>query len=97
MAQNCIGDKIVNYFGVLTCPGCGQKISLEPKDVITENGGYQYYCRRCKYTDDLPEDFLFKQPVGKDLNVAEAIRASKGHKTKLSLPGWLGKLFAKDP
>jgi hypothetical protein len=76
----------MTYFGILTCSGCGQKVSLNPLQVIAKDSSYAYFCRRCRKNFDLPLDFVFKQPNGKDLDVETAIKkasVSRGFLSKI--------------
>ncbi len=63
------------YFGVLTCPQCAQKVSMDPGDIIRDGEGeFSYICKRCKATNSFAADFQFIAPVGKNLSLLEAYR-----------------------
>jgi len=69
-----------SYFGVVTCEGCSQKVSLAPEKVKVEGDRHLYECRRCMKFFKMPSDFEFKHPTKRDLSTEDAIRAmnSKG-------------------
>ena len=85
----------MSYFGVITCPKCGQKVTLTPEEVIKTDTGYNFFCRRCQLEDVFPTDFLFKTPVGKDLSISDVLKA----KNTLSFSpwGWIKNLISKIP
>ena len=76
----------MSYFSVITCPGCGQKVTLTPEQIIDKDDKLSYKCRRCRYEGVLENDFVFKHPTKKDLPLREAIANSKSSK------GIVGKL-----
>jgi hypothetical protein len=86
----------MSYFGVITHPKCGQKVTMTPEEVIKTESGYNYFCRRCQCEDAFPSDFLFKTPVGKDLPITEAIKAGKSI-VRLSPLGWIKSILKKIP
>lgn len=77
----------MSYFGVITCSGCGQKVSLTPEQVLVDRDAYGYFCRRCRKAGDIPEGFEFKHPTKKNLSVTEAIRVAKKKHN-----GWFSKM-----
>lgn len=83
----------MSYFGVITCPKCGQKVTLTPEEVVSNQKGHHFFCRRCQIENLLPVDFVFKTPVGKDLPLSEAIGGQKSG----SLWGSIKKLLSKLP
>jgi hypothetical protein len=86
----------MSYFGVITCPKCGQKVTVTPEEVIETKSGFNFYCKRCEAEDSFPADFMFKTPVGRDLPIVEAINSGKGV-ANFSLWGWIKNLISKVP
>ena len=70
----------MSYFSVITCPGCGQKVTLTPEQIVEDDDKLSYKCRRCRHEDFLEEDFVFKHPTKKDLPIREAIATLKSGK-----------------
>lgn len=73
-----------SYFGVVTCEGCSQKVSLSPEKVKVEGDLYQYECRRCMKFFKMPADFEFKHPTKKNLSTTDAIRSMKAKESIFS-------------
>jgi len=92
---NFVSSLSMSYFGVITCPKCGQKVTMTPEEVIKTETGYNFFCRRCQLEDVFPADFVFKTPVGKDLPIPDALRANRI--TSFSLWGWIKNLISKIP
>ena len=82
------------YFGVTTCAKCGQKVSMEPQDILDDAGGYAFECKRCRHRDRFPAEFKFKPPIGRDLTVEEAYQSRRKDPKKQS---WLQKILSKIP
>ena len=85
-----------NYFGIVTCPSCGLKVSLSPADVLLENHDPEFLCRNCRSVSRLPQAFMFKQTSGRDLTVEEALQFGR-LKKPMAWPTWVTRLFARDP
>lgn len=76
----------MSYFSVISCPSCGQKVTLTPEQIIEKDNQYEFLCRRCRHKGVLDADFFFKHPTKKDLPIGQAISLAK------SGPGLFGKI-----
>jgi len=81
----------MSYFSVITCPGCGQKVTLTPEQISDIGGELKFTCRRCRHEGVLNADFVFKHPSKKNLTIREAMAMGKdgGNGLFRKLTSWL--------